>query len=104
MTTLALDPLGGSRFPWKSLNDRIWMFIRGPLGPAMLGLLVPAMPTPAAIATVRTPTSRRERTKDNVRKTLRLLLVRCDSAGAAKRGPGYARRLRPSCPGEDCYG
>jgi hypothetical protein len=22
-----LDPLGGSRFPWKSLNDRIWMSV-----------------------------------------------------------------------------
>ena len=30
--TRPLEPAGGSRFPWKSLKDRIWMSMRGAVG------------------------------------------------------------------------
>ena len=41
-----LEPAGGSRFPWKSLKDRIWMSIVGPLAASEVPL-VAAIPVRA---------------------------------------------------------
>ena len=56
-----LEPVGGSRFPWKSLNDRIWTSRVLSRGWALEIPLVVATPVPAARTTARTPVRRRVR-------------------------------------------
>src|SRR5450759_158013 len=99
MTTRALDPAGGSRFPWKSLNERIWTLIVGPLGAAWE--VPPVITTPVAPASTaaRTPVTRRVRDMD-----MRLLLIWVAGKGLSPRGltvaPSGQSRTNPPEKGD----
>src|SRR6478672_9038020 len=62
-----LEPDGGSRLPWKSLNDSSWMSMVGPLGAADVLPPVKAAPVAASAATATTPDRRRVREEVIVR-------------------------------------
>src|SRR4051812_21791018 len=61
VTMRPLEPDGASRFPWKSLNDRIWTSRVLSRGWAFEIPLVVATPVPVARTTARTPVRRRVR-------------------------------------------
>jgi hypothetical protein len=61
VTIRPLEPAGGSRLPWKSLNDSSWMSIVGPFEAAFEVPPVRAAAAAASAATAAMPDSRRVR-------------------------------------------
>lgn len=61
ITFRPLEPDGGSRLPWKSLNDRSWMSIVGPFEEAVDDVDAMARPVADIAATASTPVRRRLR-------------------------------------------
>ena len=86
-TRRPLEPAGGSRFPWKSLNDRIWMSIVGPLAASEVPL-VAATPARAQAPTATPPRRRVRRRRGDAND---MVLPGCAGWRCAARGQRIPR-------------